>query len=190
LQLINYMLVDEVARAGPIAPKAVINDSYNLLGFVNIKNTAATAPPEHLPENIDVAFREGATCLATECWNAAGTMFRLCVDLATRDLLPPDGAAGGPNAKERRDLGLRLPWLFDNNRLPSDLRDLSTSLKEDGNDGAHKGTLSAAEAADLLDFTTSLLERLYTEPERVKAARARRDARRGKATATPGGSTP
>src|SRR5215469_8238227 len=53
-------------------------------GFVSLKNMATSKPPEHLPKNINDAFTEGATCLAVECFNAAGTMFRLCIDLATR----------------------------------------------------------------------------------------------------------
>jgi len=77
-----------------------------------------------VPPNIANVFREAATCLTVECWNAAGTMFRLCVDLATRPLLPKEEVKG-LNAKTRRDLGLRLPWLFDNDKLPPGLRELS-----------------------------------------------------------------
>lgn len=180
LQLTKYDLRQQVSQTGATGYQGTVNDLFNILGFVNLKDLATTEPPEHLPAVIAAAFREGATSLATNCWNAAGTMFRLGVDLATRGLLPEEGSEGGPNAKQRRDLGLRLPWLFDNGRLPPDLRDLSTSIKEDGNDGAHQGTLTQDEAIDLLDFTTALLERLYTEPARVKMAKERRDARRGK----------
>ena len=81
-------------------------------------------------------------------------------------------------AKTRRDLGLRIPWLFENGFLPEALKDLSTCIKEDGNDGAHAGNLSVTDAADLLDFTAALLERVYTEPERLRIAKDRRDARR------------
>jgi hypothetical protein len=104
-------------------------------------------------------------------------MFRLAVDLLTRPMLPEGD--NGPNAKVRRDLGLRLPWLFDNKLLPDDLRDLSHCIKEDGNDGAHQGTLTKADAEDLLDFTRELLERTVTEPMRIKLAKERRDKRRG-----------
>ncbi len=51
------------------------------------------------------------------------------------------------------------------------------SFKDDGNDGVHGGSLSAADAEDLLDFTTELLRRLYTEKERVRLARERKNAR-------------
>jgi hypothetical protein len=51
-------------------------------GFISMKDTVKAEPPAHLPKNIADVFREGATCLSVECFNAAGTMFRLCVDLA------------------------------------------------------------------------------------------------------------
>lgn len=111
------------------------------------------------------------------CYNAAGTMFRLCIDLATRAKLP-EGDVEGLNAKTRRDLGLRLPWLLDKGLLPQDLRELSTCIKEDGNDGAHQGTLGEDDAEDILDFSYELLERLYTEPKRIEIAKERRLARR------------
>jgi hypothetical protein len=106
-------------------------------------------------------------------------MFRLCVDKATRAMLPKEDLHG-LNAKIRRNLGLRLPWLLDNHVLPEALRDLSTCIKDDGNDGAHDGSLSKEDAEDVLDFTFALLERLYTEPARLRTANERRIARREK----------
>ena len=147
---------------------------------MSLKDQATVVPPGHVPERIADVFKEGATCLAVRCYNAAGTMFRLCVDLATRSMLPNEEVEG-LNAKVRRDLGLRLPWLFDKGLLPPALKELSSCIKEDGNDGAHAGTLKQPDAEDLLDFTTALLERMYTEPERLRLAQERRDARRGKA---------
>ena len=107
-------------------------------------------------------------------------MFRLCVDLATKPLLPDpaDSAKPQPNGKQRRDLGLRFPWLFDNGLLPESLRDLAHCIKEDGNDGAHAGTISEGDAEDVADFTEALLERLITEPAKIKLAASRRDQRR------------
>jgi hypothetical protein len=156
-----------------------LNDLVHIEGYISLKEFVAVAPPEHCPPHIEAVFREGAACLAVECFNAAGTMFRLCVDLSTREMLPPEDSDGGPNSKQRRDLGLRLPWLFDNGRLPEGLRDLSHCIKEDGNDGAHAGTLTKEDAEDLSDFTSALLQRVYTEPERLKLATERRERRRG-----------
>ncbi len=63
--------------------------------------------------------------------------------------------------------------------LPEVLKDLSSAIKEDGNDGAHQGTLKKVDAEDVMDFTVALLERLYTEPERLRLAKERRENRRG-----------
>jgi len=119
--------------------------------------------------------------LTIGCNNAAATMFRLCVDLATRPLLPdPADAtkAQPPNNRTRRDLGLRLTWMFDNNILPSALRELAKCIREDANDGAHVGNLTKEDTEDLLDFAAALLERLITEPKKLELAEARRAARR------------
>ena len=144
---------------------------------IQVKDKATVEPPEFIPENIESIFREGATCLAVGCNNAAGTMFRLCIDLVTKSMLP-EGEVEGLNYRTRRDLGLRLPWLFDNGHLPEALRELSSCVREDGNDGAHAGTLQKRDAEDLLDFSRILLERIYTEPERLRLAQERRQQRR------------
>lgn len=104
-------------------------------------------------------------------------MFRLALDLATAPLLP-DISEAEPGWKIRHDLGLRLQWMFDNGKPPVDLKDLSDCVREDGNDGAHRGNVEAADAEDLRDFSFELLDRIYSEPGRLLAAKARRDARR------------
>ena len=157
-----------------------LNGYFKVNRFISIRDNAPTKPPEHLPEDIQEAFTEGAACLSIGCNNAAATMFRLCVDLVTRPLLPDpeEKSKSQPSSKQRRDLGLRLPWLFDNEILPSDLRELASCIKEDGNDGAHAGNLTKVDAEDLLDFTFELLERLITEPKKIELAKERRKARR------------
>lgn len=175
---------EEVNKIGLINIQGALNRFMDIEGYINLSHMAAQKPPEHLPDAIRNAFNEGAICLTVECWNAAATMFRLCVDLATRPLLPEhvEGKPGpdGLNKHVRRNLGPRLTWLFDNKHLPEALRDLSACIREDGNDGAHAGTLTKEDAEDLLDFTTTLMERLYTEPAKVRLAAERRDRRRGR----------
>jgi len=139
---------------------------------------AVGEPPEFLPEHIKNAYDEGAKCLSIGCYNAAATMFRLCLDYATKSLMPEGEDA--PAQKIMRSLGLRMEWLFDNHRLPEALRELAECLKDDGNDGAHEGILDKAAAEDLEDFTYIFLDRLYTEPQRLVEARTRRELRRKK----------
>ncbi|UGB45134.1 DUF4145 domain-containing protein [Frateuria edaphi] len=157
---------------------ARLREFFELIGYISAKDRTGISPPEYLPDNIENAFNEGAICLAVGCPNAAAAMFRLCIDLATKPMLPAD-ASEPPPAKIRRSLGLRLEWLFENNRLSSGLRELAECLHQDGNDGAHDGTLTLDEAQDLLDFTVALLERMYTEPRKLELAKQRRDERRG-----------
>jgi len=168
---------DVVHKKGLLQLTEAVNRYMDIEGYVSLKDIAAIDPPEHLPDNKAAAFSEGAKCLAIGCYNASATMFRLCIDHATRQMLPEADEAG-LNPRIRRNLGLRLPWLLDTGRLPEALRELSSCVKEDGNDGAHEGSLSKEDTNDLVDFTVALLERLYTEPERLRLAKARRDARR------------
>jgi hypothetical protein len=128
-----------VHKTGPVKIEGAVNRFVTIEGTITLKDTAAVEPPEFVPEAIEAVFREGATCLAVGCNNAAGAMFRLCIDLVTSALLPEEDVQG-LNARTRRNLGLRLPWLFDNGRLPEALRELSSCVREDGNDAAHAGT--------------------------------------------------
>lgn len=173
----DYHAKDFLDENPPTALKGALNQYFNVEGFICLKDMGAEQPPAHVPDPIANAFREGAISIATGCWNAAGAMFRLAIDLTTKPMLPAEEVEG-LNNRTRRDLGLRLPWLFDNGKLPGDLRGLSNCVREDGNDGAHAGTLKKEDAQDLLDFTSALLERIFTEPERIRLAQERRVARR------------
>jgi len=164
---------------GLLKYNGAINDFFDYERFVSLKDMATSKPPKYLPKNIDDIFSEGAVCMAVKCFNAAGTMFRLCIDLATRSMLPEDDIED-LNRQIRRNLGSRLKWLFNNCKLPEGLKELSECIKDDGNDGAHQGNLTEKEAEDLLDFTFAMLERLYTEPEKLKLAKERRNARQNK----------
>ncbi|NKK62687.1 DUF4145 domain-containing protein [Rhizobium leguminosarum bv. viciae] len=165
--------------SGIVKYTGYLNDHFAVRGHISLKDEDTEPPPEYVPGELETVYKEGATCVSVQCWNAAGAMFRLVIDMATKSRLPP--ADQEPNAKIRRSLGLRLQWLFDNGKLPDDLRELADCIKEDGNDGAHDGTLTKNEALDLRDFTYSLLERLYTAPKRLELAAARRRERRGDA---------
>jgi hypothetical protein len=147
-------------------------------GWLDVSAIEAAAPPESVPECVKLAFVEGARCYAVGCYNAAAAMFRLCLDLATKGLLPVDDDGSGPSKHERRNLAPRIKWLLDRQLLSADLAGLSTAVKENGDDGAHEGSLTDADAADLLDFASALLNRLYSEPARISVALERRAKRR------------
>jgi hypothetical protein len=150
----------------------------DIMGHVSVASEATILPPEFIPADVEACFKEGTACLAIQCFNAAGAMFRLVLDLATKKLLPAEGADNGPNRKQRNRIFDRLAYLFEAGILPRGLEELAACVREDGNDAAHDGTLAKADAEDLLDFSRLLLERIYTEPARLQQARDRRDQRR------------
>ena len=176
----DFALQDAFTKRGIVEHDGDITSLFDNEGYVSLKDMTTAEPPEFLSPELDKAFREGTTCFAVQAFNGAGTMFRLCLDLVTKPLLPAEdeNLINGPNARQRRDLGLRIAWLLDNDRLPESFRELAQCVREDANDGAHVGSLSKADAEDLQDFTFALLERLVTEPERLKKARERRTVRR------------
>ena len=190
IYLNEYQVREEFDKDGAIVNyRGGLNQFFKIDRYVSLRDLTAERPPEHLPKEINDVFNEGAACLATGCNNAAATMFRLCVDLVTKPLLPDpeDAAKPQPNSRSRRDLGLRLAWLLDNDLLPSSLRELARCVREDANDGAHVGNLTRDDAEDLLDFTRALLERLITEPKRLELAETRRAARRASHLGQEGG---
>ena len=158
--------------------RGALNDYVAHRRYVSLRDAATVAPPEHVPSDIEAIFREGATCQVVQCFNAACAMYRLCVDLTTKSLLPPEGTADGPNREQRHKLFNRLRWLFGQGRLPPSLEELSHCIREDGNDAAHDGTVGETEAGDLQDLAAHLLENVYTAPERLRRAAERRVARR------------
>ena len=156
---------------------ALVNERMMLAGHITAADLAARSCPGDVPKPIGAAFTEGAKCLAIGCHNAAAAMFRLALDIATRALLPSE-AEKGLDTQTKRNLGRRLKWLFANKKLPEGLKDLASIVRDDGNDGAHSGTVDAATAEDLIDFTERFLTQMYTEPAKIKAAKKRSDARK------------
>ncbi|MDO7353536.1 DUF4145 domain-containing protein [Acinetobacter baumannii] len=134
-------------------------------------------PPEYLPEKVRDIFNEATKCLSSNCFNASGAMFRLCLDIVTKDILEKNEELGATR-DDKKSIHSRLNWIFKHNLLNRGLEDLSRCIKDDGNDGAHDGNLTNTEADDLLDFTYELLEQVYTQPERIRLAQVRRQERR------------
>jgi hypothetical protein len=156
-----------------------INQIMDVEGYINTRNISAPSAPDYTPEAIKKIFDEGAQSVVGNCPNAAAAMFRLCIDLSTKNLLPHENI-DGLNNDIRKKLWDRMNWLFETKRLDESLKDLADCIRLDGNDGAHDGTIKKEDAEDLLDLTKILLERLFTEPCRLEEAKARRVARRDK----------
>lgn len=178
LVLINQRLADQGELQNFWKSSVNLNDHFEPVSFISIKDFNKAKCPEHVPEQVKTAFDEAAASLAIGAHNAACAMFRASIDLATKDLIPPAGTEGGPTDRQRKTLFTRIQWLIGEGRISQDLEDLATCIREDGNDGVHECSLGEDDANDNLDFTEALLRRLYTEPTRVLIAQDRRSARR------------
>ena len=143
-----------------------LNNIIEIRHYVNTRNMASRPAPEDTPEGIKDVFREGAESVTGNCPNAAVAMFRLCLDLATKPL------------HAEKNLKRRLDRLFESNKLPEDLKELSHCIREDGNAGVHDGIITLNDANDIMDFCDILLTKLYTEPAKIKAAQKRQEERR------------
>jgi Domain of unknown function (DUF4145) len=168
------------SHGGPSSINGSINEMVDVIRYISVRDILNVSPPEHIPEEIKAVFIEAAACRSIQCHNASAAMFRLCLDMTTKELLPKETEPDDKNLKHaRKFLYARLEWLFDNNKLPHNLRDLAECVREDGNDGAHDGTLSEKDAEDVCDFTIVILETVFTGPKRLELAKERRNARRG-----------
>ena len=101
-------------------------------------------------------------------------MARSCIDLATKET----DARLNPDQAPTKNLYDRIEKLINERAIPDRLGGLAHSIRKDGNDGAHDGTLSEAESDDLIDFVTVLLQELYTQPKNVEKAEERTAKRR------------
>lgn len=169
-------LEGQLARHAGHWDRLVVYDGY--VGLIDSSNPEV---PEHLPEDVQVAYKEALTCVKVRCPNAAGAMFRLSLDLATKKLLDkvksdvPEVAV--PRLVQDR-LANRIQWLIENTHIPQRLKGLADEVRLSGNDGAHDGNLTMDDALDLLDFAEAVLVEMYTAVGRLAGAEARRKARR------------
>lgn len=165
-------------------------DNLNLSSSFYIGSTIVpphneiTPCPEHVPENIKIVFDEAAICLSMKCYTASGAMFRLCLDVTTKELLQEwletnQNSTDQPNAKQKDKLFNRIDFLIEQRVIPTDLKEYVHHIRLDGNDAAHDGSTEKDEAEDLLDFSELFLERIYTVKKQLELAQERRLARRG-----------
>ena len=154
----------------------IINPHIEVVKVVNIVPINSNSVPKFLPEEIENPFSEALACQAIQAWNAAGCMFRTTVDLATKEQLQKLQAKKPPKDLER-NLSKRIVWLFSGEYISERLKDLSTCIRKDGNDAAHEANLGKVDVEDLCDFTTLLLEELFTTPKRIEEATYRQQIR-------------
>lgn len=152
------------------------DDMISIASFVSLQKNVSRSTPDGLPDHIRGRFGEALICMEYDCYNAAASTFRTCIDLATRSLLPVEQTDGLPE-KTRRDLRLRLNWLINNGQISRRLEALAECIREDGNEAVHLATLDKNDVIEIYDFAYFFLEEMYAIQFRLDNARARRSAR-------------
>lgn len=165
--------------------KTNISDHFQIAKISIPPSKQQITCPLHVPENIKSIFDEATKCLAMNCFVASGSMFRLCLDLVTKDLLEKwleenHASEQQPNKDQRNKLANRIDFLIAQDKIPKRLQELAHCIRHDGNDSAHDGTTGENEALDCLDFTEALLTEIYTIPEKINESGRRRLERRAK----------
>jgi hypothetical protein len=158
------------SSTGDVPKVPSLNSCIYAISYISLRDENSILCPDHAPQNLTEVFNEGASCYSIGCYNASVAMFRLCLDLDTKPLAQQHSITGM--------LGHRLVKLFKQNLLPIELEELSHCIKENGNDGAHDGTITKDEALDVMEFTISYLETRHTMPERIRLRREAREARK------------
>ena len=158
---------DDFPNINPMTLKGSLNKYFEIVELLRVPYNESRSPPEFLPPNIEQTFKEGAACLSIECWNAAGGMFRKCLDLTAKDKLK--------KKDHGKKLSTKIKCLLAEKILSADLEKVANYIILDGNDGLHNRMLTKDEAMILVDFTVLLLGRIYTEPEIIKQIEKRRE---------------
>ncbi|MFV5312405.1 DUF4145 domain-containing protein [Acinetobacter schindleri] len=162
-----------------------INDHVFIKGLITPPLKQQNVCPIHVPEEIKNIFDEATKCLSMDCFVASGSMFRLCLDLVTKNLLEKwleenQASEQQPNKDQRNKLANRIDFLINQDKIPKRLKELAHCIRHDGNDSAHDGNTGEDEALDCLDFTEALLKEVYTFPAQIQEAEKRRLERREK----------
>lgn len=168
-----------------ILDKTNISDHFKIFKIIIPPNTKQVECPKYVPENIKNIFDEATKCLSVNCYVASGAMFRLCLDLVSKNLLEKwicenPSNVNQPNKDQKEKLYNRINFLISENVIPKRLKELAHCIRLDGNDSAHDGTTGEHEALDCLDFTEALLTEIYTLTEQINEANRRRLERRSK----------
>ncbi|MHA3052183.1 DUF4145 domain-containing protein [Acinetobacter sp. ANC 4640] len=168
-----------------LSDKTNISDHFKVFKIIIPPNKEQVECPKYVPENIKNIFDEATKCLSVDCFVASGAMFRLCLDLVSKDLLEKwqrgnQSNSNQPNKDQKNKLYDRIDFLILNGIISIRLKELAHCIRLDGNDSAHDGSTGESEALDCLDFTEALLTEVYTLPEQINEAKKRREERRAK----------
>jgi hypothetical protein len=128
--------------------------------------------PGGVPANVASAYAEAQKCFRAGAFTAAAVMCRKTLE----------GVCAEHGFRER-SLATSLLAMKETGAIENRLYEWADALRISGNEAAHGVELSttAEDASDILDFTSALIEYLFTFRDRFEQFKARRSGRVEKA---------
>jgi hypothetical protein len=123
--------------------------------------------PGSVPAGVEKAFKQAAESRRGGHYDAAAAMYRKAMEVALKGLSPEI---------EAWKIEKRIDKMAAEGLITNDLKDWAHELRLDGNDAVHEDEMTKEVIDQMHSLCTFLLTYLFTLPEQVKAARARRDA--------------
>lgn len=125
------------------------------------------AAPEHVSASVARCLIQASDAAARKHHDAAGSMYRKAIDLATKEL---DVQLAG------KKLAARIEALHTAGKLTTDLKDWAHQVRLDGNDAAHdEEELTADDIKALASFSELFLTYTFTLPRRIAALKGNED---------------
>ncbi|WP_309628829.1 DUF4145 domain-containing protein [Brevundimonas sp.] len=121
----------------------------------------APTVPDHTPNAVARRFLEGEDAFNRHSWNAAVSMYRSALDIATK------GLEGVP---EKQTFYKRLIWLRDQGRITDEMKSWADQVRIEGNEALHDPEdFEESDAKPLRLFTEMFLRYIFELPGEVAA---------------------
>lgn len=179
----SVFLLDTLARDEEELPKTTFeqNENPTTFGYSEvgaIPSKRAEPTPADTPEPAASFYKQGSTAMAHGLYDAAGAMFRKCLESVTRtDDLVQKVPEAERAAFRSSWLKARIKKLKDIHAIPPALADLVDVIKEEGDGAVHDDVIYDKKSAEALQgFTKAFLEQTFTIPAQIKRVRERRGA--------------
>jgi hypothetical protein len=128
-----------------------------------------------VPDRVAGLFKEACACRSLAMYEAAGSIYRKTIDVATKHLYSHDPRLEGKQPATAARARIRA--LGDMKILEEDIVELADVAALDGNDAAHDVDPYTAEEAEALEeLTADLLDRLFVRPARIRTVKAKQIA--------------
>jgi hypothetical protein len=147
---------------------------YKEIGVIP-KSTALPTPPD-TPNPAARFYEQGSSAMAHGLYDAAGSMFRKCLESVTRSDQMLERFVPESDRNEFRKLWLRprIKRLKELHAIPPALGDLVDVNKDEGDIAVHEDILYDKESAEALQrFTETFLEQTFTIPAQIARVRKR-----------------